>query len=135
MLLTAPAVLALLELVRWPLPSALAPPMGLSFRVVTAADERLAGPSTSVYRAQPEILMGFRPAPHLDVFVGGGVGPAYVVRPAGRGDGVRVTASGEVGLRFPVDGTTVRAMARIEGLGGGGVAITLDVQMREGRRR
>lgn len=128
MFLAVPAVLALLELVRWPARAELGPPIGLSFRAVTGLDERLGGPGTSVYRAQPEILLGLRRTSDLDVFAGGGVGPAYVVRPPGRGEGLGVTASGAVGLRFPVDGAKVLATARVDGLGGGGVTIMVDFQ-------
>jgi hypothetical protein len=129
MFLAVPAVLAVLELVRWPARAELDPPIGLSFRAATGLDDRLGGPGTSVYRAQPEILLGLHRTPDLDVFAGGGVGPAYVVRPPGRGEGFSVTASGTVGLRFPVDGARVLAIARVDGLGGGGVTITVDLQL------
>lgn len=122
------AVLAVLELAPSLTRAVPSPAIGLSFRTATGLDERLAGPDTALYRAQPEILVDL-PSGRLDVFAGGGVGPAYVVRPKGRGEGVGVTVSGAAGLRFPLEGAKVLAMARAEGLGGGGMAITFDLQM------
>jgi hypothetical protein len=132
---TVAAVLALLATATVP-PAPepyLTPAFGLGVRAAaTGLDEALAGPGGRVYRAQPEILFGFRAGEQVDVVAGGAVGPAYLVRVRGpRSDtrSVDLTASGALGLRFPAGGTTVLATARAEAITGGVVAVTFDLRM------
>ena len=99
------------------------PAVELGLRTTAGADEALAGGGARLYRAQPEVLVGAHPAAHLDLIAGGGLGPAYVVRPPG--GAVDLTVSGTLGLRFPVEGANVLVTARAEALTRGGAAVTL----------
>ncbi len=86
----------------------------------------LAGKAGDLYRLQPEMVLRLTPRSAVDVYVGGGLGPVYLVRSSGH---VFVpSASGVLGLRVGTrEGRAFAFLARAEGVGGGGVAATLDL--------
>jgi hypothetical protein len=122
------AVLALLAPPPVPAYVGAEPAIELGLRTTAGLDQALAGEGARLYRAQPELVLGVRSAPHLDILAGGGVGPVYVVRPAG--GVVDLTVSATLGLHFQMmEGANVLALARAEALAGGGVALTLHVRL------
>jgi hypothetical protein len=109
-----------------------APSVTLNLRAAAGHDEALLGPLSTFYRAQPELLFGLRPAAHLALFAGGGLGAAYLVpdaREHGMTEGPAFTLSGALGARFPWEGVPVTATARAEAVGGRGMAVTFDLAL------
>ncbi len=131
--LAVSAVLVALELA---LPDLAAhrPALWLCMRTTAGPEGALAGRGGRVFRAQPEIVLAVRPVGPLELFVGAGVGPAYLVRSPG--GGLQPSASGVIGLRVPVQGALLLTfLTRAEVVAGGGAAITLDLRVGFGRRR
>jgi hypothetical protein len=117
----------------WPAFAQDRPAVKLGLRLTAGADEALASGGARLYRAQPGIAIGVRPARHLDIVAGAGVGAAYVVRPP-RG-GVELAMSGMLGVRFPVEGANVLATARVEAVTGSGAAVSLHLETSFDRAR
>ena len=86
----------------------------------------LAGKVGQLYRLQPEVVLCLTPRSAVDVYVGGGLGPVYLVRSSGHA--FVPSASGVLGVRIGTrGGQAIAILARAEGVGGGGVAATLDL--------
>jgi len=114
----------------------LAPPVGhagekpaieLGVRTAAGPEETLASRGARLYLATPEIMLGVRASAHLDVLAGCGAGAAVLVRPSG--GVVDLTASGTLGVRLRGKGANLLALARAEGLAGGGAAIGFHLQL------
>ena len=97
-------------------------------RAGSGLDGALAGKGGRLYRLQPELVIGLRPQDHVEVYAGGGVGPAYLVRSSG--GGVAASVSGVVGLRLLGRGDrALSLLGRAEGVAGGGAALSLDLHL------
>jgi hypothetical protein len=105
------------------------PTFTFEVRGTAGHDESLFGPFLSAYRAAPEILFNIRPEPNLEIFAGGGAGPAYVVpdprAPVWVAARSAIAFSGALGARFPFQGAAVYAAARAEAVDGYGAAVML----------
>lgn len=85
------------------------------------------------YRAQPEILFGFRPTEHATLLVGGGAGPAFSVGHSAAA--VNLTMSGALGVRLSIGDAQLIAIMRAESALRGATAVTFDVRVTFGRAR
>ena len=105
------------------------PTVTFVLRSGSTRDDALVGPLVRAYRAAPEILFGFRPAPSLEIFAGGGAGPAHLVpapgAPGGRREHTTLAISASIGARFPWQGVPLSVIARAESVCGHGAALML----------
>jgi hypothetical protein len=122
--IAVPVVLGVLEAVSPP--DAGRPPLLFSLRTEAGLGGALAGRGGTLYRGQPEVVVGFH-VDRVDVLGGGGLGPAYLVRAKGGPSGFATSASAALGVRLPVLGSSLGVLGRVEVVAGGGVAVTLDV--------
>ena len=108
------------------------PSLTVEMRAAAGHDEALLGPMATFYRIQPDLLFGFRPTSHLELFGGGGIGSAYVVPDLyaqGILPGPTFCLSGALGARFPWERIPVSAVARAQSVYGHGTAVTLDLAL------
>ncbi len=108
------------------------PTIKLGLRTGGVLDQVLTGANARLYRAQPEVLLGFRPADHATLLIGGGAGPAYFVGPSA--GAVDLTLSGALGLHVSVGGADLLAIVRAEAAMRGAAAVTFDVRVTFGGR-
>ena len=121
-------VLAALELAALPTLAERRPAVWVGARAGSGVAGALAGKDGRLYRLQPEVVMGLRPRDRLELYAGAGLGPVILVRSNGREIGT--SASGVLALRVLLrGGETVSFLARAEGVGGGGAAVSFDVRV------
>ncbi|MFT3776529.1 MAG: hypothetical protein QM820_65140 [Minicystis sp.] len=108
---------------------ALDPSVSFVLRGAAGRDDALVGPTLRAYRAAPEIVFVLRPAPRVEIFAGGGAGPAYLVQEPGAPvlfpESTVLAISASLGARFPWQGVPVTALARAESVCGHGSAVML----------
>jgi hypothetical protein len=132
MLLAVTAALALVEPPEKPLCAEQAcPTVRFAVRSNNGLDRVLTGARFGLYRAQPELFIGFRPLPGVSLIAGGGAGPAVVVHGGGKHThhGVGFTSSGALGARVVVNGTLMLAIARVEAVIGHAPVVTLELRV------
>ncbi len=115
-----------------------APSVVLELRAAAGHDEALLGPLAMFYRTAPELQLGIHPVPRLELFAGGGLGPAYVVPDLGAhgmSAGPTFSLSGALGARFPWERVPVSAVARAESVRGYGTALTFDLALNLAAKR
>jgi hypothetical protein len=102
------------------------PALGVYARAGGGLAGGLGGKGGFVYRLQPELVLSLTPRGPVDVYLGGGLGPVVLIRSSGHA--FVPSASGVLGVRVGTGGgQAIAVLARAEGVGGGGVAATLDL--------
>jgi len=106
------------------------PSITLAVRAAAGRLDPLLGPGLAGWRAVPELLFAFRPAPRVEIFGGGGAGAARVLpERGGAREELDVAFSAEVGVRFTWQGVPATTIARAESVEGHGAAVTLGVRL------